>query len=90
MFQAIVIDLADVFAGSPSCESPGLELELLIKRFLCFCVRSPDLCVINTFGVPSPPPAALPVCPLRTAGPIFPSPHGLCHAYEKAGEFSFD
>ncbi len=48
MFQAILIDLADVFAGRSSPESLGLELELLIKRFLWYCVLSLDVCVINT------------------------------------------
>lgn len=50
MFQAILIDLADVFAGRSSPESLGLVLELLIKRFLCYCVLSLDLCVINTLS----------------------------------------
>lgn len=63
MFQAILIDLADVFAGRSSPESPGLELELLIKRFLCYCVLSLDLCAINTLKVPTPLLTLLPVCP---------------------------
>lgn len=32
--QAILIDLADVFAGRSSLRSHGYELELLIKTFL--------------------------------------------------------
>lgn len=36
MFQAVLIDLADVFAGRSSPKSPGLGLEPLIKRFFFF------------------------------------------------------
>lgn len=58
MFQAVLVDLADVFAGRSSLKSPGLGLEPLIKRFffflcVCYCVLSLDLCVINTLGVPT-------------------------------------
>lgn len=53
MFQAILIDLADVFAGRSSPKSLGLELELLMKTFLCYCVLSLDLYVINTLKVPT-------------------------------------
>ena len=44
MFQAILIDLPDVFAARSSPKSLGLPLELLIKRFVCYCVFSRSLC----------------------------------------------
>lgn len=37
MFQAVLIDFADVFAGRSSPMSPGLGLEPLIKRFFFVC-----------------------------------------------------
>lgn len=49
MFQAILIDLADVFAGRSSLRSHGYELELLIKAFLHHCVLSLKIHVINAF-----------------------------------------
>lgn len=47
--QAILIDLADVFAGRSSLRSHGYELELLIKTFLHYCVLSLKIQVINAF-----------------------------------------
>lgn len=47
MFQAVLIHLADVSAGGTSPESPGFKLELLMKRFLCYCVLIQDHFVIH-------------------------------------------